>query len=365
MASALDQIKELLGKLNQINNKNLLGVDIGSNSIKMCELSNPKTNVLKLESFSIIKLSEACLIEDEIQKRDEVVEKLRDCFVELGTQTTSCNLGMFGPNTVAKRMFVAGEGKEEIEDNIMWESEQYISFGVDDSKMDHQILRKNPDAEDSVDVVVCAALIDVVEEYQNVLKEAGLKTKVVDLDVIALNNIVEFTILGNIETIMSEGVYIFDFGAQSTTVVVLKDGGPKLTKEIPIGGVVITEEIQRQMGLSYEEAEELKCSSELPEEVMTIIEQVSTQILDEIKKTLNFFISGGNEQILNCVVTGGSSKLPGLVESLEAILSVEVNEFRPMDYIQYDKKKFNQEQIELINTLGPVSLGLSLRSAYP
>jgi type IV pilus assembly protein PilM len=365
LASALDQFKDLFNKLNQFNNKNLLGVDIGSNSIKMCELSNPKPDVLKLESFSVIPLSEACLIEDEIQKRDEMVEKLRDCHLELETQTTSCNLGIFGPNTVSKRMYVGGDDKDEIEDNIMWESEQFISFGVDDAQVKTQIIRDNPDSDDSVDAIMCAAHMDTIQEYQSVLKEAGLNTKIVDLDVIALNNIVEYTILGNLEKISEEGVYVFDFGAQSTRVVVYKDGGPKLSREIPIGGVVITEEIQRQMGLGYEEAEDLKCSGELPEEVMTIIEQVQGQILEEVKKTLNFFISGSNEQILNCVIMGGNSKIPGLVESLEAILGVEVNEFRPMDYIVYDKKKFKEEDIEMINALGGISLGLSLRSAYP
>jgi type IV pilus assembly protein PilM len=365
LASAADQIKNVISKLKQINNKNLLGVDIGSNSIKICELSNPKSNVLKLESFGIVKLSEACLIEDEIQKRDEVVEKIRECFSGMKTGTRGCNLGIFGPNTVAKRMLISGDDKEEVEDNVMWESEQYISFGIDDSVVQHQTLQKSSDTEDTYDILMCAALIDMVEEFQGVLVESGLRPKLVDLDVIALNNIVEFSILGNLDTISEEGVYIIDFGAQSTRVVVFKNGGPKLTKEIPIGGVLITEEIQRQMGVSYEEAEELKCSGELPEEVMTIIEQVINQILDEVKKTLNFFITGGNDQVLNCVITGGSSQLPGLKESLEAILGVEVNHFRPMDYISYDQKKFTSEEVEAVNSFGSISLGLSLRSAYP
>ena len=91
-----------------------------------------------------------------------------------------------------------------------------------------------------------------------------------------------------------EGSIILDFGAQSTKVIIYKRGGPIFTKEIQVGGGLVTEEIQRQMGVSYEEAEDLKTNGDekgnLPEEILSIISTQIDQQVAEVKKSINFYI---------------------------------------------------------------------------
>lgn len=343
----------------------LIGVDIGLSAVKVALLSSPKKNKYRLDHYASIPLSEAAIIEDEMQKPEEIVEALQEALSEANIKTRICNLGMDGPNTMSKRMQVPDGSNEDIEDNILWESEQYIPFGADESEVDFAIIKKIPE-QDVVDTIVAAAKITSVEAYMGVLDEAGLLVRRVDLNVFALNNLFEVIAGDSLETFSSSGAILIDFGAQTTSIMVYKDGGPVLTKEVPVGGVLITEEIQRQMGVSYEEAEDLKTNGDeggnLPEEIVAIIHSQLDGQMSEIRKVLNFFIAAGSsEQVGHCFITGGSSRLPGLMDSLQEVIGMEAEYLNPFSVIEVDKKAFSDEDLESISSTGAVAIGLGLR----
>ncbi|MBD64079.1 MAG: hypothetical protein CME62_02655 [Halobacteriovoraceae bacterium] len=363
MSVLTDKIQEF--KIN-FEKGQLIGIDIGLSSVKMAYLSQPKKNQFRLEKFYKHDLSEAAIIEDEIQKPEEVIEAITSGIAEMGLKKVhiAC-LGMDGPNTMTKRLQVPDGVDEEVEDNILWESEQYIPFGVDDVEIGFSIIGKIEE-EDVVDAIVGAAKTDVVERYMEYLKEANLVAKVVDLNVLALTNIFEHLYEDQLDEISEEGAVIFDFGAQYTTIMVYKNNGPVLTKELNIGGVLVTEEIQRTMGVSYEEAEDLKIHGDdngnLPEEIIGLIETHIRKIIEELKKVLNFYIAAGSsEQVGYCFVTGGSSQLPGLVQALQDLIDIEVVELNPFDAIEV-KGKFSEEELEDVLSSGLVALGLGMRS---
>ncbi|MCO4755485.1 MAG: type IV pilus assembly protein PilM, partial [Bacteriovoracaceae bacterium] len=327
----------------------LIGVDIGLSAVKVALLSNTKKNKFRLDHYAAIPLAEAAIIEDEIQKPEEIIDALAQALEDARIKPRICNLGMDGPNTMTKRLQVPDGAKDEVEDNILWESEQYIPFGADESEVDFSILGKIEE-DDVVDVVVAAAKISVVENYIEYLSEAGLVVKKVDLNVFAVNNMFELVVGDKLEEVSEVGSIIIDFGAQTTTVLVYKDGGPVLSKEIPVGGVLITEEIQRQMGVSYEEAEDLKTNGDsngnLPEEIVSIIQSQLQNQMAELRKVLNFFIAAGSsEQVGFCYVTGGSCRLPGLMESLHDVIGIEPQLLNPFDVIGYDPKSFDQDSL--------------------
>ena len=359
MSSALAGLKDLFS-----NTKGTFGLDIGLSAIKVCQLSKIKKGKYRLDKFASIPLSEATLIDDEIQKPDEVMDAIEQAVESAGIKSKGVCLGLFGPNTVTKRMQVPSGSKDEVEDNVLWESEQYIPFPADEAEIDFTVLN---DDKENVDAIVAAAQMDMVESYQNLVKEAGYSTKLVDLNVFALSNLFEVCLGDNFDQV-NEGSILIDFGAQTTKVVVFKDNGPVLTKEINVGGVLVTEEIQRQMGLSYAEAEDLKTmgddSGNLPEDVVKIIEDQIALQLQELKKVLNFYISSGSsEQAKYCFITGGSSRLPGLEEALKNVVDMDVMHLDPWAKIEINKKAFSDEELEMIADIGCVAMGLAMRQA--
>jgi type IV pilus assembly protein PilM len=357
-ASLKEQIDDLLSKLNP---GTVVGLDIGAHSIKICEVSGGLGKV-KVERFGIFTLSEAALIEDEVQKPSEIVEALLEVLKQSGIKSKSICFGLFGPNTMTKRLNVPEGSKEEIEDHVMWEAEQYITFGAEDAQISFDILGENEGG--GKDAIVAAAKNDVVDSFTELLKEAKLTPKIIDLNVLALSNIFEVVYANDLEE-YSQGTLILDYGAQSTKVIVYKRGGPIFTKEVPVGGGLITEEIQRQMGVSYEEAEDLKIgvdgSGNLPEEILNIVNAQLDQHIAEIRKNINFYVTQGSaEKVSYCFVTGGSSLLPGFMDKLAAASGIPVERLDVFSKIKVDERKIGQN-LDQLAAISPVVIGLAMR----
>lgn len=357
-ASLKEQFESLLATFNS---GGVVGIDIGSHSIKICELGG-SLGKLKLEKFAVLPLSEAAIIEDDIQRPQEIIDTVKQLIENTGIKSKSICFGLYGPNTMTKRMSVPDGSKEEMEDHILWESEQYITFGTDESKIDFSFIGENEGG--GKDVLVVAAQNDVIESYMDLFKELKLNVKFVDLNVIALSNIFE-EIAGNDIEDYSNGTLLLDMGAQSTKIIVYKRNAPLFTKEIPIGGGLITEQIQRQMSVSYEEAEDLKttydANGNLPEEILEIVRaQVDLQVA-EIKRNINFYITqGSSEKVDFCFVTGGNSLTEGMLESLIHTTGIEVERLELFNRIKIDESQFDLSQDEF-NAIAPVVMGLAMR----
>jgi len=343
----------------------LIGIDIGLSAIKICLLSKNKKGIFKIEKYLSTPLSEAAIIEDEIQKPDEIITAISTAVKKLKIKSKISCLGMNGPNTVTKRLQVPDGPKAEVEDNILWESEQYIPFGADDSEIGFSIIGKIEE-EEVIDSIVGAIRTDLAEKYIGYISETGLVAKVIDLNVFATVNAFEYIYANELEDISDIGAIIIDFGAQYTTVVVYRNSGPILTKEINIGGVLVTEEIQRSMGVSYSEAEDLKVNGDengnLPEEIIEIADKHIAKLLQELRKTLNFYIAAGSsEQVGRCFVTGGSSLLPGLTESLYDLIDLEIEVINPFEAFEL-KMGMSDDEASEAASCALVALGLGMRS---
>lgn len=356
--SLKEQIDELFGKLNP---GAVVGLDIGAHSIKVCEVSGSPGKI-KVERFGVFTLSEAAIIEDEVQKPSEITEGILEAFKQAGIKSRVVCLGLYGPNTMTKRLNTPEGSREEIEDHVMWEAEQYITFGADESQIDFFILGDNEGG--GKETLVAAAKNDLIESFQELLTPAKLEAKVVDLNVIALSNLFE-EVAGKDLDEYSNGTLLLDFGAQSTKIIVYKRGGPIFTKEISVGGSLITEEIQRQMGVSYEEAEDLKTTPDdngnLPEEILNIINTQVDNQLAEVRKNINFYVTQGSAEKVNyCFVTGGSSLLPGLVDKLSMVTGVPVERLDVFSRIKVDERKLDKD-LEQLAAIAPTVIGLAMR----
>jgi len=341
----------------------IVGLDIGLSAIKVCESTRNSSGEIKITKYASVPLPDGVLIEDEIQNKQIILESIKEAFKKAKISSDTVAIGMSGSNTVARRLQLAGGSADEISSQVEWEAEQYIPFGVDESYMSYHVFGENEGG--GVDVLLAGSRKAVIEEFKEVVQEAGYNVKIVDLDILAATNVFEHVLF---DEMGDGGSYILiDFGAQKTNFIIYKNGAISFNKEMNIGGLMITEEIQRQMGVTFHEAEDLKVTGDeqgnLPEEILDIINDVSETFFTEIKKTYEFYItSTSDENIKACYVTGGAAKTPNLLDGLETLLDIKVTFFNPFNGIDYDKKSFDDIELENIATRGVVAIGLSMRS---
>lgn len=356
----VDQIKDVL----KIGPRHVVGVDIGFSAVKLVELKKLKNGDYELARYSYTSLPEAALIEDEIQNEEQIVEAIRECYnAEKFSSNLAC-LGLWGNNTAARRLQLAGGTPDEIEDQVVWEAEQYIPFAVEDSAISFHIVGENEGG--GIDVVVGAAKKELIENFRNLVTEAGLKVKIVDLLQISLVNCFEHVLAETLAKRPKTTWVILDVGAQKTEFIIYKNGMISFSKQINIGGLMITEEIQRQMGVNYQEAEDLKITGDqkgnLPEEIVEIIDSVIETFFSELKKTLDFYVSStSDEAFAGCLVTGGSAQIPGLIEGLEALLGFPTRILNPFETIIVDDSKYDDAELKQLMYRGAAAMGLAMR----
>lgn len=346
-----------------IGPKSVVGIDIGMHSIKVAEVQKLSEDSYKLVRYASVELPEAAIIEDEIQKQEDIVECLKEALKISKTPLKTACLGLSGPNTIARKLqLVGGSSEDELEDQVMWEAEQYLPFGIFESSIAFDVVGENEGG--GIDVIVAAARNDTLEAFKEILELSDLKVKIVDLSVLAFVNVFDH-VKRELHEASDASYILIDIGAQKMDFVIYKNNTIGFTKQMSIGCVMITEEIQRQLGVNYNEAEDLKITGDengnLPEEILEIIDDVVESFFSEIKKTLDFYVTSTSDDSFDgCFVTGGGTLIPGLLEGLEALLGVKVEVINPFERIAFDKK-IPEAQINDIAYKGVVALGLGMR----
>lgn len=345
-----------------IGPKHLVGIDIGVGSIKVCEMV-PHKGTFKLKGFHQAPIGEQVFAEDEIQSRSDIVNAIEEGLSHIKPKTNYACIGIWGPSSISKRIQVPVGTEEEIEDQVLWESEQYIPFDVDSSVISFDMQGENVGG--GVDVLIASATNSLVEDYKNMASEAGLSVKIADLNQFAIANV--FTHVNEVEISEAQGaIILIEFGAFTSNVLIFKNEKLVFTRELAIGGINVTDEIQRTMGLSFEEAEDLKTHGDengnLPEEILDVISDSLGNFIGELKKTINFYLTASGEDVIQrCYLTGGSSLLPGLLENIESEFEIETLFFNPFEKITYNNK-FSEEELQNIASSGIAAMGLAMRS---
>lgn len=364
LKNIVENIIEKVSETFYVGPKGVIGIDIGLSAIKLAEVVQVSEGNYKINRYVSVDLPEGTIIEDEIQKEDEILQALQLGIKKLNSNNKFVCLGLSGPNTLIKRLQLAGGSSEEIEDQVTWETEQYLPFPVDEGNISFSVVGENQGG--GVDVIIGAAKKSVISSFKEVVERSNLKVKIIDLNAAATINVFE-SVMGLEAKSRGKTWLLMDLGAQKTHFMIYKNGVLVFFKEINIGGLTITEEIQRQMGVNYKEAESLKIygdgNGNIPEEIVDLINQVLDTFFTELKKTIDFWVNSTSEENFDgCVITGGSALIPGLPEALQELFETEVQILNPFSTMSYNQNTISEDMINDIAFKGVCAIGLAMRS---
>jgi len=297
----------------------LIGLDIGSSSVKLVELTQSLGGNLRLERYAIEQLPRGAVVDGNIDKIDVVAEAVRRAYRRAECRIKNVAMALPSSAVITKRIALpANLNEEELEVQVESEANQYIPFALDEVSLDFQVLGPVLNSPEEVEVLIAASRKEKVEDRLAVVQEAGLKPVVVDVESYAMRSALG-RLIGQLPN-RGEGqvIAVFYIGANTTGVTVILDGEAVYEREQPFGGQQLTSDIARAYGIPAEEAEAKKRSGDLPanfeaEVLRPFIETAST----EITRALQFFFTSTPftrvDQLMLC---GGSSVLTGLPEAL-------------------------------------------------
>jgi type IV pilus assembly protein PilM len=345
--------------LNLSKTKSLVGLDIGSSSVKAIELKKAKDGY-ELVSFGLEPLAQDTVVDGAIMDAPSVAEKIISIFDTQKVKSRNVATSVSGHSVIVKRVNMPLMTEEELYDRVQAEASQHIPFDIADVNLSYQLL----EATDSqMDVLLVAVKKDKILNHTNVLAQAGKVPVVVDIDAFALQNCFEL----NYELDPSQVVALLNVGASVMNINIIRGLTPLFTRDVSVGGNQYTDALQKELDLSFEDAEKLKMGGTLPgvseEQRAAILRSVSDILILEIQKTFDFFrATASGENIRRIVVAGGTARVPGLLDFLKEEFAMPVEELYPFRKVVINPGRHDEEQLRELAPRLAIALGLALRS---
>jgi type IV pilus assembly protein PilM len=349
---------------NLFAKKTLIGLDIGTSTVKIVELdeiSGKYKEKYKLKNLGVAKIPRETISNGVIINADPLVQAIKSLLSSLKITNKNAAVSVSGNNVIIKKITLPVMNESELEKIIYSEAEQYIPFDLDEVNIDFQILGANEENAELMDLMLVAAKKVNIQDYLDALNAAGIIAKIIDIDVFALENM--FSI--NYAQEENEVCALIDIGANITNINIMKNGSSIFNRDALLGGNLITEEIQKELLVSFEEAEMLKTGEVIEGIDKELLEQTISKtvssITREIQRTIDFFTGQTYAEITHIYLSGGSSRMHGLKEMLEEKYSGIVQFVDPFKSIKYDTKNFDAEYMNEIAPVAAIGVGLAIR----
>lgn len=339
--------------------KELIGIDIGSSSVKVVQLKD-NNGSYHLLNAGIFPLPPEAIVDNTLMDSAAIVGVIKNLVSSLGIKIKDVVCSISGNSVIIRKIVLPAMPQEELEDQISWEAEQYIPFDINDVNMDFQILSPDSNDPSKMNVLLVASKKDIINDYVSVFSEAGMNLSVVDVDSFAVQNAFEL----NHDFSSEDIIALVNIGASIMNINVIKDGITLFTRDVQMGGNLYTEEIQKQVGLSSADAEtgKLLAHDSSNSQILNVIIKVNETITQEIRRSLDFYNSTASDNRISAVfVCGGCSKVYKLIESISEKIGLPVEKLNPFAKIKYIEKDFDPEYLQEIAQFMAVPIGLAIR----
>jgi len=351
--------------LPSFGRKSLVGLDIGSSSVKAIEIAQKgKDKGFELRSLGIAPMPSEAIVQGAFLNSSAIVEAIQEAVQSGRIKSKEVAAAVAGHSVIVKKVSLPMMTREELENQIQWEAEQYIPFDVNEVNLDFQIL-DSTSHEGQMDVLLVAAKKDLIDDYVQVIQEAGLTPVAVDVAAFAIENAFEL----NYESAAEGVIALVNIGAQVVNINIVQDGVPAFTRDINTGGNQYTEEIQKALSVGYAEAERIKMGGSggeqsqevVPREVEQAMRSVTDTVVGEISRSLDFFSATSTEgRIGKVLLSGGGSKTAGFASAFADRTGLTVEVMNPLARM-LPSKGFDTEYLDEIGPSLGVGIGLATR----
>ncbi len=381
------------------NDYSYLGINIGASSVKLVELANEK-GLPRLLTYGFTDKSVDIIKDDSEAAKDHLAAIIKKLCQEAGARSNKVITALPTFSVFSSVISLPKMSKKDLAPAVRWEAKKIIPMPLEETILDWYVLKdtttkspffqkifnkkedkqekekkdeksagdnfSNNDEEknDDIKILLTGAPKNLVSKYIDIFQKADLNLLSLETEIFALIR----SLVGNDKATL----LIVDIGATSTNISLVQRGISLINRSIELGGKNITQEISRNLDISFERAEQFKFdigmspSSQQNSAVFKSVENVITPIIDEIKYTLDFFVNQLNfngEQTSNdiekVILTGGSSLLSYLPDYLSQKLNKKVYIGDPFARIVYPK-----DLRPIFSEIGPrfaVAVGLAMR----
>jgi type IV pilus assembly protein PilM len=356
-------------------------LDIGSSSIKLVQLQETKDGIALRKAGSAPTPTEAVkggVVADPLA----VAKAIRSLLDALQVEGSSVAAAIAGPTVVVREVPLPSMSDRQLRKSIQWEARNYISFPVEDSVVEFQVLERPAPSEGSqMRVMLVAAPRDMVDSQVEAIELAGLEPVAVEIQSFAA---MRGTLAANGHAQRDEDITaLLGVGAAYADITIMRGGQFVLTRMIPIAGDAFTDAIKNALDIDTEEANQLKetamqvvASEEeratldpAAQQASRAIEPLLDELIREIRRSLAYHdyqqqspdAEAGELGVNRLLLSGGSSRLPRICEYFQSQLGVPVEPANVFGANSLQARGVNQSYLQTHAPILLVGTGLALR----
>ncbi len=344
--------------------RQLVGLDIGSSAIKVAQVKESKGRYV-LQKFGVKPLEPEVIVDGTVMDEGRVVSAIQELFDEANVKNKHVAISISGHAVIVKKISLPPMPDDELEGQVKLAAEQYIPFDINEVNIDFHVLPSDASGEGQGDmaVILVAAKKDKINELTELVKAAGLIPMVMDVDAFAIENMHAI----NYPMAQEETTALVNLGASVMNVNIIRAGSSLFTRDIALGGNRYTEAIQREVGLSFEEAEESKKKERATDSgaasLNSVMDSVNAEVASEIARTVDYFKTSTADSELNRVlVCGGVARAKGLIQQLGDRMQLPVELADPFAEIDIAGCGVDPDLLAELAPSAAVGVGLALRA---
>ncbi|OGX18541.1 MAG: hypothetical protein A3K83_07625 [Omnitrophica WOR_2 bacterium RBG_13_44_8b] len=333
--------------LGKAKEKYSVGLNIGTQAIKIAKLRLSKDGQMELCGFDLVPI------------QLELAETLKK--IKQAMDIDYVNTGVSGPQTVIRHISFPKMSKDELKQALKFEAQKHIPFPMAEINLDGFIL-KDDLPENKMLVLLAAAKKELISQRIKLIEEAGMRINVICIDSIALINAFNFNYPQD-ESLKQKAVTLLNIGATTTNLNILEGGIPRLSRDINIGGNNFTQRIMELLGLDFKPAEEIKQNpgKENAQKLLAAQESMLTNLASEIRTSFDYYESQSTTSVVKIFLSGGGSNFTGLSDMLANSLGIEVEYWDPLKRISL-ADGIDVNKIKSLSNQLAVAVGLALRT---
>ncbi|OGG20814.1 hypothetical protein A3D03_03995 [Candidatus Gottesmanbacteria bacterium RIFCSPHIGHO2_02_FULL_40_13] len=335
----------------------LIGLDIGSSSIKAAQISKDKAiSTLLAAGYIATPVRDVTSMNEHDEQ--ELANSINHLVHDMKVSNINVSASLPSSKVITRIVEMPLMDDKELASSIQWEAEQYIPFPLTKVKLDYAVVSANIQTK-KMNVLLVAAQISLIESYMRIITLAGLNPIALETEIMAIGRSVGFSL----PTVSD--VLIVSIGANATDIALMHDMVLSFTKSYPIGGNNMSQAIAEELGFEIAQAEEYKKTYGLEEhklegKIAKIISPYINNLIEEMEKIVAFYKKTfASSEISTVVISGAASKLPGLVLTITKNLGLDSQLSNPFINLSVDPKILPKltEEAPLYTT----SIGLALK----
>jgi type IV pilus assembly protein PilM len=320
-----------------------------------------------LERFGQVALPAGVVRDGEVIDSDAVAAAIKQLWAQAKFSTKKVVVGVANQKVVVRQVDLPWLPVNELRKSLSFQVQDFIPMPVEQAILDFHPLEEftNEAGGRMLRVLLVAAARDMVGSAVEAVEKAGLQPAMVDLTSFAvLRSLVTGSGIGTMEA-----EALVDVGASVTNIVVHQGGVPRFVRILLMGGADITDAVSERLGVPMDQAESVKQTTGLAtvsavgetHPASRAIEQAGGAFVEEVRGSLDYYLAQpGAARIGRVVLSGGGSRLGGLVERLAAATRLPVEVARPMSALKMGKTGLTADQLAYVEPMVAVPVGLAM-----